>query len=136
MGSEMCIRDRHLLEHVVFRGTKRFSGRKIEALLEEAGLRWGVDVNATTHYGATIYRFSLTESEAELLPEVLSLAADFMHAVSFNPHDIEREKKIVSAEWRFRYGHRNFVVDPLVSAAFEGSQYLSLIHISEPTRPY
>lgn len=118
----------HLLEHVVFRGTKRFSGRKIEALLEEAGLRWGVDVNATTHYGATIYRFSLTESEAELLPEVLSLAADFMHAVSFNPHDIEREKKIVSAEWRFRYGHRNFVVDPLVSAAFEGSQY----HIRPP----
>lgn len=118
----------HLLEHVVFRGTNRFSGPQIEALLEEAGLRWGVDVNATTHYGATIYRFSLTESEAELLPDVLSLAADFMHAVNFDPQDIEREKKIVGAEWRFRYGHRNFVVDPLVNSALEGSHY----HIRPP----
>lgn len=115
----------HLLEHVVFRGTNRFSGPHIESLLEEAGLRWGVDVNATTHYGATIYRFSLTESEADLMPDVLALAADFIGSVNFDHQDIEREKKIVGAEWRFRYGHRNFVVDPLVNAALAGSEYKS-----------
>ncbi len=115
----------HLLEHVVFRGTQRFSGSQIESLLEETGLRWGIDVNATTHYGATIYRFSLTESEADLMPVVLALMADFMTAVNFDEQDIEREKKIVGAEWRFRYGHRNFVVDPLVTAALSGSQYHS-----------
>lgn len=113
----------HLLEHVVFRGTKTFSGPQIELLLEEAGLRWGIDVNATTHYGATIYRFSLTESEADLMPEVLALTADFMGAVNFDEQSIEREKKIVGAEWRFRYGHRNFVVDPLIDAALDGSEY-------------
>lgn len=115
----------HLLEHLVYRGTENFSGKQIEALLEDSGLRWGADVNATTHYGATIYRFSLTESEADLMPVVLALAADFMDAVNFNESDLNAEKRIVEAEWRFRYGHRNFVVDPLVDAALIGSEYKS-----------
>jgi len=113
----------HLLEHVVFRGTRRYSAAAIEALLEDAGLVWGLDVNATTHYAATVYRFSLTEREADMLPEILALLADFLDAVNFQPESIELEKRIVEAEWRFRYGHRNFVVDPVVDVALAGTRH-------------
>lgn len=113
----------HLLEHLVFRGTERYSAESIEALLESAGLAWGVDVNATTHYAATVYRFSLTDSEADLLPEILALLTDFLDAVRFQPQTLELEKRIVEAEWRFRYGHRNFVVNPVVSAALAGARH-------------
>ena len=63
----------HLLEHMAFRGTENFTLEDIESLISSVGLRWGADVNATTHYGATIYRFSLQQDDYELLPQLLSL---------------------------------------------------------------
>ena len=112
----------HLLEHAVFRGTKHFPGKTIEQLLERYGLVWGRDVNATTHYGFTSYRFSLTEDEQELLPVIMKLYADFLSSVQLEKLSIESEKKIVKAEWMYRYGHRSFVTDPISAFVFKGTE--------------
>ena len=113
----------HLLEHMAFRGTESYSAHDIEAVLDNAGLRWGIDVNATTHYGATVYRFSLHQNDEHVLPELFSLMSDWLGRIELEPADLAREKKIVEAEWRERYAHRNYIVDPVVALALSNSRY-------------
>ena len=113
----------HLLEHMAFRGTASHPARAIESLLGRNGLRWGADVNATTHYGATVYRFSLTQKDADLLPEIFSLMNGWLDSIAFDPLALENEKRIVAAELRERYADRNHIVDPVTISAYAGSRY-------------
>lgn len=113
----------HLLEHMAYRGTASFSTQKIELLLAENGLRWGEHVNATTHYGATVYRFSLNQKDVDLLPGILTLMAEWLSSMEIDPDALEKEKRIVEAEWRERYADRNFVIEPVVASAYAGSLY-------------
>ena len=115
----------HLLEHMAFRGTSSFSAQDIESLLSQNGLRWGTDVNATTHYGATVYRFSLTQKDADLLPEIFTLMSEWLDSVEFDPAALENEKRIVDAELRERYTDRNHIIDPVTQSAYAGSRYSS-----------
>lgn len=115
----------HLVEHMAYRGTANYTAQDIESLLEREGLRWGVDVNATTHYGATVYRFSLHQSDAHLITRLFPLMVDWLESIQFDPADIEHEKRIVEAEWRERYAARNFVVDPVSASAYSDSRYAS-----------
>ena len=71
----------HLLEHMAFRGTEHSSLEDIESLFDSVGLRWGADVNATTHYVATIYRFTLHQQDAELLPRLFALMAEWLDSI-------------------------------------------------------
>lgn len=113
----------HLLEHMAFRGTKSFPAERIESLLSDNGLRWGEDVNATTHYGATVYRFSLHQSDHALVPLILELMSEWLNGIEFEQLALEREKRIVDAEWRERYAERNHVIDPVIVSAYAGSVY-------------
>ncbi len=113
----------HLVEHMAYRGTEHISANDIEGLLDESGLRWGVDINATTHYGATIYRFTLHQNDVELLPRLFDLMSEWLTSIQFDPDALEREKRIIESEWRERYAKRNYVVDPVTAAAFDGSRY-------------
>ncbi len=113
----------HLIEHLVYRGTRSFPSARIESLISDNGLRWGEDVNATTHYGATVYRFSLHQSDQHLMPELLALMSEWLGDVRFNETALEQEKRIVNAELRERYAARNFVVDPVTVSAYAGTRY-------------
>lgn len=113
----------HMVEHMAYRGTRSFSAERIESLLSDNGLRWGQDVNATTHYGATVYRFSLDQSDDHLLPVLLELMAQWLDDIEFEQSALEKEKRIVDAELRERYAARNYVVDPVVASAYASSRY-------------
>jgi len=82
----------HLLEHMAYRGTTSFPANDIESLLSRNGLRWGADVNATTHYGATVYRFSLTQKDTHLLPEILELMTEWLDSVEFDPAAVHAQE--------------------------------------------
>ncbi len=113
----------HLLEHMAYRGTHSFSAQDIELLLSRNGLRWGADVNATTHYDATVYRFSLTQNDVHLLPEIFKLMTEWLDSVEFDPLALENEKRIIDAELRERYADRNHIIDPVTQSAYAGSRY-------------
>ncbi len=113
----------HLIEHMAYRGTRSFSEKRIESLLRDNGLRWGDDVNATTHYGATVYRFSLHESDEHLLPVLLSLMAEWLDSIEFDESALAKEKRIVDAELHERYTARGYTVDPVTLSAYSSSRY-------------
>ena len=81
----------HLLEHLMFRGTKKVSGKEFEKILQENG----VDSNAFTSRDYTAYHHSLDVSKLEL---VMALEADRFENLKISDEDFATEQKIVYQE--------------------------------------
>jgi len=81
----------HFLEHMVFRGTAKFSSRQIVESIE----RLGGTIDAYTSKEETCFFTTLLGEYYETGLEVLS---DLVSAPKLSPEDLERERKIVLTE--------------------------------------
>ena len=81
----------HLLEHLVFKGTKRRSAHKIAAMMDSIGGQ----MNAFTDREHVCYH---TKVLAEHLPIALDLLCDFVTAPRLDADDLELEKGVVIEE--------------------------------------
>lgn len=82
----------HFLEHLAFRGTKRFPKAKIYEYLGSIGAALGADTNATTSFGWTSYDltvpFSTPEERFARVQTVLDFFADIVCDVTFEEADV------------------------------------------------
>lgn len=85
----------HLLEHMFFRGTKKYGPKEHSRIIEEAG---GYD-NAFTSVHRTVYWANLRSDRYEL---ALQLEADRMQNLSVSPDGFTPEKGVVMEERRLR----------------------------------
>jgi zinc protease len=108
----------HMLEHMMFKGTKRVSGGEFSKRVAEAG---GRD-NAFTSLDYTAY-FQIVPKTA--LPEMMALEADRMVNLQFTEKDFVSENKVVQEERRMRTDDnpQSLVHEALNSVAFETSPY-------------
>ena len=81
----------HLLEHLMFRGTSKIKGNRLNELLEENG----AESNAFTATDMTAYHQALDISRLEL---AMFLEADRMQNLKLTPKDFELERGIVYQE--------------------------------------
>lgn len=81
----------HLLEHLMFRGTDKVKGSRLNDLLEQNG----AESNAFTSLDYTAYHQSLDISKLEL---AMALEADRMQNLKITPKDFELERDIVFQE--------------------------------------
>lgn len=81
----------HLLEHLMFRGTRKVRGQSFNRILEENG----ADSNAFTAQDVTAYHEFVDISRLEL---VMALEADRMRNLSIDDESFETERKIVYQE--------------------------------------
>lgn len=81
----------HLLEHLLFRGTKKVSGEEFNRIMEKNG----VESNAFTSYDVTVYHQFADVSRLEIL---MVLEADRMQNLNISEEDFEAERKIVFQE--------------------------------------
>ncbi|HEY1953631.1 MAG TPA: insulinase family protein, partial [Gemmatimonadaceae bacterium] len=49
----------HMVEHMAFRGTKKFPGNQVSSYLESIGMRYGPDINAFTSFDETVYMITI-----------------------------------------------------------------------------
>src|SRR6476659_6857195 len=54
----------HMVEHMAFRGTKKFAGNQISSYLESVGMRYGPDINAFTSFDETVYMITVPTDTA------------------------------------------------------------------------
>ena len=94
----------HLLEHLMFRGTKKVSGEEFDRLLKQNG----VESNAFTSLDFTAYHHNADISKLEL---VLALEADRMENLQISDKNFALERDIV-------YQERKQMVDNNPSATF------------------
>jgi zinc protease len=81
----------HLLEHMLFRGTKKYPPGAISRLLDVAG----ADFNAFTTYDITGYYETLP---ARQLPLAMEIESDRMHNCTLSPEIMKQEKAVVLSE--------------------------------------
>jgi zinc protease len=86
----------HFLEHMMFKGAKKFGPGEFERIIESNGGR----SNAYTTFDSTVYYESLS---SRVLPEIIELEADRMGNLLIEEKSFESERKVVLEERKMRY---------------------------------
>lgn len=81
----------HLLEHMVFKGTKSFSGEELSQTVQAAGGQW----NAYTTFERTVYYIDGPADSAEIFLKSLT---EMVFLPSFPEDEYEKEKDVIRRE--------------------------------------
>ena len=108
----------HFFEHLMFKGTSRYSGHDFEHLIQANG---GTN-NAFTSLDYTGYYVDLPASKLEL---ILDMESDRMINLVFEPKRIESEREVVKEERRFRYDNNvnGYMNEAVFSSVFKVHPY-------------
>jgi zinc protease len=85
----------HMLEHMMFKGAKKYSGKQFDQILHENG----IVNNAFTSYDYTGFYENLPSSKLEL---IMDMEVDRMRSLSLKPEDLVSELQVVGEERRWR----------------------------------
>jgi zinc protease len=113
----------HMVEHMAFRGTKRFAGNQISSYLESVGMRYGPDINAFTSFDETVYMITIPTDTAAIVDKGFEILAEWAHNLAFDPAQIEKERPVVIEEWRLGQGAENRMQNKWFPVLFTGSKY-------------
>jgi zinc protease len=113
----------HMVEHMAFRGTKRFAGNQISSYLESVGMRYGPDINAFTSFDETVYMITIPTDTAAIVDKAFEILAEWAHNVAFDPAQIAKERPVVIEEWRLGQGAENRMQNKWFPVLFTGSKY-------------
>lgn len=89
----------HFLEHIAFKGGKRFKKRHFVDLLKDQGFQIGKHYNAQTGHHYTIYNLEIPQKiSTDLQKNTYRFFADILDGLRLYPRDIAAEQKIILAE--------------------------------------
>ena len=110
----------HVLEHMMFKGTRRLGPEEFSRVVAEAGGR----ENAFTSTDYTAYH---QQVHRDRLPLMMRLEADRMVNLVLRPDEFAREIKVVMEERRWRYEDqpRSLLYENLLATAFAAHPYKS-----------
>ena len=104
----------HFLEHMLFNGTEKHPGNELTKVLQGIGVEFGPDINAYTSYDETVYELDLRTEDEEAVNTAFDVLAQWAHAATIKPDDVEAERGVVRDEYRLGYE----TADGVVSVAF------------------
>jgi len=115
----------HYLEHMLFNGTEKYPGNEITDALQSIGVEFGPDINAYTSYDETVYMLDLVIDEEERsVDTAFDVLAQWAHAATITPQDVEEERGIIRDEYRLRQESGSGVVSKVFDETYtEGSPY-------------
>src|SRR6188474_927503 len=122
----------HFVEHMQFEGTVHFPGQGINNFLGELGLSLGADANAGTSFDDTQYSLRVPTDVPGALDRALTILEDWAGGATFEPGGIERQRRIVLAEWRGNLGAAERTGDKIRRVQLEGSRYADRAPIGTP----
>ncbi|MBI5142026.1 MAG: insulinase family protein [Nitrospirae bacterium] len=108
----------HLLEHMMFKGTKNFGPKTFSQTINRAG---GTD-NAFTSHDYTAYHETLSSDRIGI---AIKLEADRMRNLLLDPAEVKTELEVVKEERRMRYedNPQSLVHESTMAAAFMTHPY-------------
>lgn len=90
----------HFLEHMAFRGSTHIPDGEVRKLLERKGLAFGADINASTDYNETIYKFDFPDANADTIGTGLKIFRDIATNLNITAQAMATERDVVLAEER------------------------------------
>jgi zinc protease len=121
----------HMVEHMAFRGTKKFAGNEISSYLESVGMRFGPDINAFTSFDETVYMVTIPTDTAAIVDKGFQILSEWAHNVAFDPSQIEKERPVVIEEWRLGQGAENRMQNKWFPVLFSDSRYGTRLPIGD-----
>ena len=119
----------HLIEHMAFNGTEHFEKNTLVDYAESIGMDFGAEVNAYTSFEETVYKLEVPADDPSYLETALLIFKDWASAVTFDPEELDKERGVVTEEWRGRLGLSGRLVDAVLPFELEGSEYVGKLPI-------
>jgi len=122
----------HVVEHMAFNGTANFQKQALVDYLESIGMRFGADLNAYTGFDETMYLLTVPTDTGTALERGIQILEDWAHQVTFDPVEIDKERGVVTEEWRLGQGAGARLRDQVFPVLFRGSRYADRLPIGTP----
>jgi zinc protease len=119
----------HFLEHMAFNGTKNFEKNEIINFLERLGMQFGADLNAYTSFDETAYRLEVPMDKPDVVKKAFQVLEDWAHNIEFDAKEIEKERGVVTEEWRTGRGAGGRLRDKQIPVLFHQSLYAQRLPI-------
>jgi len=124
----------HFIEHIAFHGTRNFPGIDMVDILQNNGVSYGRDVNASTGFDDTRFQISnVPTARVELLDTVLLMLKDLASEINFDNHAIEEERRVIEEEWRMNADQTMRMHENTLPILLPGSRYAHRIPIGDMT---
>lgn len=92
----------HLLEHMVFNGSRNFKRGELIPTMQKLGLGFGGDANAYTGLRETVYMLDLPNLQDKTVDAALTIMRDFADGATLADEAIDKERGIVISELHAR----------------------------------
>ena len=124
----------HFIEHIAFQGTRNFPNIDMVDILQNNGVSYGRDINASTGFDDTRFQISNVPTQrVELLDTVLLMLKDLSCELNFDDHAIEEERGVIQEEWRMHADQTMRMYENTLPILLSGSRYASRIPIGDMT---
>ncbi len=121
----------HFVEHMAFNGTTHFAKQEIVTFMQSIGMRMGPSVNATTGFDETVYMLQIPTDKAEVMDKSFLILEDWAHNLSFDPAEIDKERGVITEEWRLGRGAAARMRDQQLPVLLEGARYAQRLPIGK-----
>ena len=122
----------HFIEHIAFQGTRNFPDIDMVDILQNNGVSYGRDINASTGFDDTRFQISnVPTSRVELLDTVLLMLHDLPCELSFDDRAIEEERGVIQEEWRTHADQTMRLYESTLPILLSGSRYAYRIPIGD-----
>ncbi|WP_053228344.1 M16 family metallopeptidase [Spirochaeta cellobiosiphila] len=119
----------HLIEHMAFNGTEHFAKQELVDYFEMVGMDFGPEINAYTSFDETVYMLRIPADDPEILDKALLVLHDWATSISFDPEEVDKERGVVTEEWRLGRGAQGRIQDQQFPVLFDGSRYADRLPI-------
>lgn len=121
----------HFCEHMAFNGTKHFEKQEIIDYLESIGMKFGPEINAYTSFDETVYMLEVPTDSAEVMEKAFQILEDWARFVSYEPEEIDKERGVITEEWRLGRGAEARMRDEQFPILLQGSRYADRLPIGK-----
>ena len=94
----------HLIEHMVFNGTKKYPNKEIDNYLSSIGLELGSDYNASTGFETTNYKLTIPTDDLTKIDKGINILSEMVGYASLTDEAFDKEREVVEEEWRSGLG--------------------------------
>ncbi len=124
----------HFIEHVAFQGTLNFPDIDMVDILQNNGVSYGSDINASTGFDETRFQISNVPTErAALLDTVLLMLHDLASELTISNRAVEEERSVIQEEWRAHADQTMRLYESTLPILLSGSRYAYRLAIGDMT---
>ncbi|MFH1569124.1 MAG: insulinase family protein [Gemmatimonadota bacterium] len=121
----------HFVEHMAFNGTTHFARQELIDYLELIGMEFGPEVNAYTSFDETVYMLTVPTDTAGVMETAFQIYQDWAQGISFDDGEVDKERGVITEEWRLRRGADQRMFDAQAPVLYRGSRYADRLPIGQ-----